>query len=181
MGNFWAQPRWNTLKPMTRPRSVLLTALITSALLASGASTAQARTQYYIAKVPVSQLQPGQTKGLPVYVDFDLVGRRCPLGPRCFRHATVRRFSAVSWAFPNCPDVLDQQMALDKPVPARRARPHHFHAQGSDDIYPDYQVTVDGRFPRHGRIAKGWFRVVDPPSGCNSGKIYFTARRDTRA
>jgi hypothetical protein len=168
-------------REMSRPRPVLLAALITTALLAGGASAAQARTQYYLAVVQPSELQPGQTKGLPVYVDFDLVGKRCPLGPRCFRHATVRRFGTVDWAFPNCPDVLDQLSDYTPAVPVKRKRPHRFHISGQVDNDPSYHIEASGRFPHHGRIAKGWFQVTDTPSGCTSGRIYWTAHRDQRA
>jgi hypothetical protein len=146
----------------------------------AAAAPAQANTQYYLATVPVDKLAPGQTKGLPVYVDFDLVGKRCPLGRKCFRHAIVRNFSSVDWAFPNCPDVEDQVFYHEAGVRAKRARPHHFHVSGGVENDDAYHLEFDGRFPRHGRIAKGWFMVTDTVSGCNSGHIFFTAHRDTR-
>ena len=164
---------------MTRPRRILGTLAGLAATLVC-ASAAQANTQYYLATVPVSQLQPGQTKGLPVYVDFDLVGKRCPLGRKCFRNATVRRFSSVDWAFPNCPEVLDQVSYYTPAIRVKRKRPHRFHVSGHVDNDPAYKIEISGRFPRHGRIAKGWFKVTDTPSGCTSGKIYFTAHRDHR-
>jgi len=162
---------------MTRRALTLLGLAAVIAALTGG--TAQARTQYYLAAVPADKVAPGQSKGYPVYFDFDLVGRGCPLGPRCFKNATVRRFNSVDWAFPNCPEVEDQVFYLTQSVRAKRARPHHFHASGMADN-STYRIVIDGRFPRHGRIAKGWFTATDTASSCTSGKIYWTAERDTR-
>lgn len=122
-------------------------------------------------------LQSGQTKGLPVLIGFELRGAGCPSGPRCFDHASVGNFSAVSWAYPNCPKVLDGAFTFHKPITSRVARKtHKFSASGANENYPTDHVTFAGRLLRRGGIAQGGFTVTD--SGCSTGVIHWKARPD---
>ena len=108
---------------------------------------------------------------------FDLRGRGCPGGPHCFDHASVLNFIGVSWAYPNCLEVLDGEFGLDKTVGHRVAgKGHTFSASGRNEDYEGDHVTISGRLLRHGRIAKGWFTVTD--AGCSTGRIHWTARPD---
>jgi hypothetical protein len=157
---------------MIMPRAKALAILGPVALLLAFSGSASAKTVSYTGKG--THLQPGQTKGLPV---FDLTGKGCPTGPHCFDHATVQNLNAVSWAYPNCPEVLDGLWDLAKPAHrVGKDKPHAWHASGSSDDYAADHVTISGRFLRNGKTAKGWFTVTD--SGCSTGKIYWTATPD---
>jgi hypothetical protein len=124
-----------------------------------------------------TNLQPGQSKGHPVLVGFELRGPGCPGGPRCLDHATVSTFDGVSWAYPNCPEVLDGLFDLDKSVGHRlSSKGHSFRAAGASEDYAGDHVTIAGRLLRRGRVAKGWFKVTD--AGCSTGRINWTARPD---
>jgi hypothetical protein len=146
------------------------------ALLLVFAGSAHANTVSYTGEG--TKIQPGQTKGLPVLMGFDLRGKDCPTGPHCFDHAKVQGFNGVSWAFPNCREVLDGVFELDKDRPRRvgRASPHEFSASGPNELYEGAHVTISGRFLRHGKTAKGWFTVTD--SGCSTGRLYWIATPD---
>lgn len=139
------------------------------------AGGAQASTVSYTGKG--INLKPGQTRGLPILVGFDLRGPYCPAGPRCFDHATVRNFDAVSWAYPNCLEVLDSLFELDKNVgnPVT-GKSHTFRASGRNEHYEGDHVTISGRLLHHGKLAEGWFTVTD--SGCSTGRIEWTATPD---
>lgn len=140
-----------------------------------GAAGARANTVSYTGEG--TELQAGQTKGLPVLMGFELRGSGCPTGPHCFDHATVRNFNGVSWAYPNCPEVLDGVFNLDKSIAHRVAgKSHTFSASGASELFEDDHVTISGRLLRHGRIAKGWFTVTD--AGCSTGRIHWTAKPD---
>lgn len=142
-------------------------------LLSAWATGANANTVSYIGEG--TNLKPGQTKGLPILMGFDLRGKGCPSGPHCFDHATVQNFSAVSWAYPNCPEVLDGAFELDKNRRHRVANgvPHKFSASGVSESYASTHVTISGRLLRHGKIATGWFTVTE--SGCSTGRIDWKA------
>jgi hypothetical protein len=120
-------------------------------------------------------LKPGQSQGLPVLVVLDLHGRRCPKGAHCFDHAKADNFGAASYAWPDCPDVLDSAFQLDKVVPVGKRAPHRFHAEGTSE--EGDHVTINGWFPHHGRVASGWFNV-DLRGGCHTGRIDFTIPQD---
>ncbi|HEV7515778.1 MAG TPA: hypothetical protein VGR07_05720 [Thermoanaerobaculia bacterium] len=146
------------------------------ALLLACTASAYANTVSYTGEG--TNLKPGQTKGLPVLMGFDLRGKACPTGPHCFDHAQVQNFNGVSWAYPNCPEVLDGVFELDKNSGHRvtKATPHSFSASGVSEDYAGDHVTIAGRLLHHGRIAKGWFTVTD--SGCSTDRIYWTAVPD---
>ena len=125
-----------------------------------------------------TNLEPGQTKGLPVYMGFDLSGKGCPGGRHCFDHARVQNFDGVSWAYPNCPEILDGVFEFDKNRSHRvtKAKPHRFSASGVSELYADDHVSISGRLLNRGRTAKGWFTVTD--SGCSTGRLHWTATPD---
>ena len=150
--------------------------IIGALLLLTCANSAYANTVSYTGEG--TNLKPGQTKGLPVLMGFDLLGKACPAGPHCFDHAMVQNFDGVSWAFPNCPEVLDGAFTLDKNSGRRvtKKSPHTFSASGSSEEYASVHVTISGRLLHHGRTAKGWFTVTE--EGCSTGRVYWTATPD---
>src|SRR4051794_19893249 len=87
----------------TAPLALFLGIVAALALLALPAA-ASAKTVAYTGQG--THLKAGQTKGLPVLMGFELVGKGCPRGDRCFKHAKVQNFDGVSYAFPNCPELL---------------------------------------------------------------------------
>ena len=121
-------------------------------------------------------LRAGQSKGLPILIGFELVGKGCPTGPHCFDNATVRKTDAVSWAYPNCPEVLDSAFELRRAARVGKRAPHHFHLSGPNDSYADDHVVVDGHFLAGGKTAKGWFTVED--AGCSTGQVLWVAHPD---
>lgn len=143
------------------------------ALLAATTGIAAARTAGYTGEG--TNLQAGQSKGLPILIGFELVGKGCPTGPHCLDNARVRDPDAVSWAYPNCPEVLDSAFELHATA-AVSGRGHHFHLSGPNFDYAADHVVVDGRFLRGGRTAKGWFTVED--GGCSTGKVLWVAHPD---
>jgi hypothetical protein len=157
----------------TSPRG--FTAIAALAVSLIGAGGAHANTVSYTGEG--IELRAGQTRGLPILIGFDLRGRGCPAGPHCFDHASVRNFVAVSWAYPNCLEVLDSLFELDKNVgnPVT-GKSHRFSASGPNEHYEDDHVTIVGRLLRHGKVAKGWFTVED--AGCSTGRINWTATPD---
>jgi hypothetical protein len=144
------------------------------ALLLVCAAAAFAKTVSYTGEG--TNLKPGQTKGLPVLMGFELHGKGCPSGPHCFDHAVLRKINGVSWAYPNCPEVLDGLFEFDHSVRVAKKAPHGFSASGASDDYAADHVEIEGRFLHHGRIAKGWFTVDD--QGCSTGRIHWTAEPD---
>ena len=144
------------------------------ALLLTSAGGAYGKTVSYTGEA--TGLKPGQTKGLPVLMGFDLRGRGCPAGPHCFDHAEVKNFDAVSWAYPNCPEILDSAFEFARGQRVAKAAPHNFGASGRSDSYAGTQITIKGRFLRHGRTAKGWFMASE--AGCSTGHINWTATPD---
>jgi hypothetical protein len=118
-------------------------------------------------------LKPGQTKGLPILIVFELHGRGCPSGTHCFEHATVSKFNVVSWAYPNCTEVLDSYFTLARSFRVERGAPHGFSLSSPSDDYPQDHVTMDGRFLRHGKMVKGTFTVTDGP--CSTDTVDWTA------
>ena len=161
---------------MTRPkRRAAGIAASLALLVALGlfASIAYANTVQYAGEA--KHLRPGQNKGLPVLVVFKLRGRGCPYGRHCFDHAKAFDFGASSYAWPDCPDVLDSAFQLNRVSPVGRRAPHHFRAAGTSE--EGDQVTIAGYFPHHGRVARGWFNV-DLRGGCHTGRIDFTIPQD---
>ena len=63
-------------------------------------AVASARSVSYTGEA--TKLRAGQTRGLPVYVGFVLLGKGCPAKPACLEHAKVRAINAVDWAYPGC-------------------------------------------------------------------------------
>jgi hypothetical protein len=148
--------------------------IVALALMLAGAGNAYANSVSYTGEG--TNLEPGQTKGLPVLMGFELRGKGCPTGPHCFDHAVLRKLDGVSWAYPNCPEILDGVFEFDHGIRVARNAPHRFSASGASDVYAGDQVEIEGRFPRHGRIAKGWFTITD--QGCSTGRVHWTARPD---
>jgi hypothetical protein len=121
-----------------------------------------------------TNLKPGQSQGLPVLIGFDLRGKGCPSGPDCFDRAEVRHFNAVSWAYPNCPEVLDNNLEFAGTQRVGKAPPHRFRASGPSDSFASTQIKIEGKLLKHGRLAKGWFTASE--AGCTTGRIEWTAR-----
>ena len=162
---------------MRKPSAGPLVAVGALALVLLVAAAAQANTVGFNGSAP--HPKPGQTKGLPVLMGFKLQGPRCPAGPSCFKHAKVRDFDGVSYAFPNCPELLDSAFELDrnKPHPVSSGKRHRFSASGISE--EGDKVWIRGRFYRHGTRARGWFKVLIHPfaAGCTTGKVFWTATR----
>jgi hypothetical protein len=144
------------------------------ALLVVVSGIAFARTAGYTGKGV--NLRAGQSKGLPILVGFDLVGKGCPTGPHCFDNARVRNPNAVSWAYPNCREVLDSAFELRRTARVAKRVPHHFHLSGPNFSYAEDHVVFDGRFLKGGRTARGWFTVED--AGCSTGRVFWVAHPD---
>lgn len=157
-----------------RSHRKLIAVIAVLALLAACTSIALARTAGYTGRGV--NLKPGQSKGLPILVGFDLVGKGCPTGPHCFDNAKVRNPDAVSWAYPNCRQVLDSAFELHKTASVARRAPHHFHMSGPNFNYAQDHVVVDGHFLKGGKTAKGWFRVDD--AGCSTDQVFWVAHPD---
>src|SRR4051794_30213256 len=98
-------------------RSIRLGALFVLAIAVTAPAVAAARSAPYTGEA--TKLRAGQTRGLPVYVGFVLIGKGCPTKPSCLEHAKVRAINSVGWAYPNCPEVLDGIFELNakSPVP----------------------------------------------------------------
>jgi hypothetical protein len=137
------------------------------------AAIAFAKTVQYAGEA--KHLKPGQSKGLPVLVVLKLRGNGCPKGDHCFDHAKAFDFGAASYAWPDCPDVLDSASDLNKTVSVGKKAPHRFHAEGTTDSGD--HMTINGYFPHHGRTAAGWFSV-DLRGGCHTGRIDFNIPQD---
>lgn len=150
-----------------------LGAIVALVLLLGCAGNAYANTASFTGQGV--NLKPGQTKGLPVLMSFDLRGAGCPTGPHCFQNAKVQNFEGNSWAFPNCPDVLDGLFQLDthKAHQVTKSGGHSFSASGPNEEYPRAHVSIGGRFIHHGKTAKGWFTVTD--LGCSTDVIHWIA------
>jgi hypothetical protein len=143
-------------------------------LLLAATGSASAKTVSYTGEA--TNPQPGQSKGLSILMGFELIGKGCPTGPHCFDNARLRNPDAVSWAYPNCPEVLDSAFELHKTVRVGKEKPHKFSASGANFNYAEDHVEIGGRFLRNGKVAKGWFTVED--SGCSTGKVYWKAKPD---
>jgi hypothetical protein len=132
------------------------------------AANASANTVTYAGEA--TDLKPGQTKGLPVLMDFDLRGKKCPEGPKCFKNATIKGFTGVSYAFPTCPDLLDSAFVLGDPNvngPIEDAetifdvtKKRKFKETGGNALDFTDVVSVEGRFKKKGKSASGSFTVV---------------------
>jgi hypothetical protein len=142
-----------------------------AAILLLCAATASAKTVTYGGEGV--NLKSGQTKGLPILIVFELHGRGCPSGPHCFDHATVSKINVVSWAYPNCSYVLDSYFTLARSFRVESDAPHGFSLSSPSDDYAQDHVTMEGQFPRHGRMAKGTFTVTDGP--CSTDTVHWTA------
>jgi hypothetical protein len=116
------------------------------------------------------------TKNSRILMGFRLRGQGCPGGSHCLDNAHISKFDGVSYAFPNCPDLLDSAFELNKVVPVRGD--NTFRASGTSVEGDD--VVVKGRFFRHGKRARGFFKVVIHPTsyGCTSGWVPWAARAD---
>jgi hypothetical protein len=147
------------------PAAVVALALIV-------APAASAKTAHYEGEGV--DLKAGQTRGLPILIGFDLKGRGCPSGPHCFDHASVSKFEAVSWAFPDCPEVLDSAFDFPRSTRVSKRAPHTFDESGVSEGLGSYQVTIEGRFLRHGKAAKGSFTAAESP--CSTGTVHWTAQ-----
>lgn len=156
-------------------RSIRLGTLFVLAIAVAAPAVASARSVSYTGEA--TKLRAGQTRGLPVYVGFVLVGKGCPTKPSCLEHAKVRAVSSVAWAYPNCPEVLDGIFELDakSPVPVGPRPPHAFVSAGISELYSQTHVSFHGRFRANGK-ARGWFEVEEGP--CSTGRIPWAAEPD---
>ena len=116
------------------------------------------------------------TQNSRILMGFKLRGAGCPGGPHCLDNAHVSDFDGVSYAFPNCPDLLESAFELNKVVPVRAD--NTFRASGISVEGDD--VIMKGTFFRHGKRARGFFKVVISPRsyGCTSGWVPWAARPD---
>ncbi len=147
---------------------------VTLIALLAIAAPAAAKTVSYTGKGV--NVRSGQTRGLPIYVGFDLIGKGCPTGPRCLKDARVQAINAVDWAYPNCLEVFDGVFDIDRHSPRPVApKTHTFSASGVSEDYSQTHVTFSGRFLRGGK-AKGWFEVEEAP--CATGRIHWEAEPD---
>lgn len=144
------------------------------ALLLACPVSAHANTVSYTGEG--TNLKPGQTKGLPVLMGFDLIGKMCPAGGLCFKQAKVKNFDGVSYAFPNCPELLDSafEFRSNTTWPVTKRKPHSFSVTGTS--FQGDRVTIAGHFLKNGRSATGWFTVVR--EGCSTGRLTWTAAPD---
>lgn len=150
-----------------------LAAIAVAAASLAVPAIASANTVSYTGKAV--NVSAGQTRGLPIYVGFELTGKGCPLGPHCLDHASVKKLEAVDWAYSNCLEVLDGAFELKGSHPVGAGSPHAFSARGSPEGEPERQVTFAGRIQPNGK-ARGWFEVAEV--GCATGQIHWTARPD---
>jgi hypothetical protein len=118
-------------------------------------------------------VKSGQTRGRPILIGFQLVGRGCPQRLDCLEHATVKKVEAVSWAYPNCLEVLDSAFALKGSHSVSANEPHTFSVSGSPEAEPQRHVHFVGQIEENGK-ARGYFEVSEP--GCSTGRIHWTAK-----
>lgn len=156
---------------MIRPCTKALGIIGALALLLACPVSAYANTVSFTGEG--THLEPGQTKGLPVLMGFDLIGKKCPGGDLCFKHAKVQNFDGVSYAFPNCPELLDSafEFKSNSTRPVTKGKTHSFSATGTS--FEGDRVTIAGHFLKKGRSAKGWFTVIR--EGCSTGRLTWTA------
>ena len=138
------------------------------AVLLACAGNAYANSVEYTGEA--TNLKPGQSKGLPVLMGFELRGKKCPKGPKCFKKATIKGFTGVSYAFPNCPQLLDSAFVLGDPNssgPIEDAetifdvkKNRKFNETGGNASDFTDVVSVEGRFKKKGKSASGSFTVV---------------------
>ncbi len=123
-----------------------------------------------------TNLKPGQSKGLPVLMGFDLIGKNCPSGDLCFMGARIKNFDGVSYAFPNCRELLDSAFEFRDNSSTRvtKGKPHSFSFTGTS--FQGDRVTIAGHFLKNGRSVKGWFTVNR--EGCSTGRLTWTASPD---
>jgi hypothetical protein len=138
------------------------------------AGTAGANTVTYSGEA--KNLKPGQTKGLPVLIGFELSGKKCPKGPKCFKHAKIQNFEAVSFAWPNCPDVLDTDFSELTAIPVKKNRKFEGSGTGPDPSGFPTDVTLHGRFKKKGKSATGGFTAT--LDICSSDEITWEATPD---
>ena len=145
---------------------------VVGALALAVAGNAYANTAHYDGQGV--NLKPGQTKGLPVLMGFDLSGKKCPKGPKCFKHATMSNFEAVSFAFPNCPNVLDSAFSDFKPdIKVKKNRRFNETGVAPDPSGFDTDVTINGRFKKKGKSVAGSFTATI--QGCSTGELTWEA------
>ncbi len=142
--------------------------------LLSSAAVAQANRVHYVGYV-------GHTQ---VIVEFWLVGKNCPTGRHCYDHAKVVKFGAVSYGWPDCPNLLesgfefgDAENGDPETIDVNKRR--HFHEVGgsTEDLYD--VVRVSGHIWKNGRKAQGVFHVVRAGFGshCSTGDVHWTIPR----
>ena len=136
-----------------------------SALVVGVTGTALAASVHYVGK-PVD--------GNPrEFVSFDLSGDRCQDGSKkCIdldKGAKVKKFGAVSWSYPNCPDILEGAFELDKTF--RVDKDGGFGGTGKT---PWETITVEGKINEEKAKARGTFKVES--EGCSTGTRKWTAK-----
>lgn len=151
--------------------SVLLGGLLVLVTCVSGAA---ANTVDYIGD---ADAKPGQTDTGQLIVSLDLKGKKCPAGPECFNGAKVTNLSAVSVAFPNCPDILGTYFDLGN-YSANVGKDRRFAFQGVHDSQGASRGTVSmhARFAKKGKGVRGSFTLDE--DGCSSGEVDFNIPPD---
>ena len=156
---------------MWRRDAVKLVAGTFAAVLLLTPAIAQGKAISYTGEA--TGVKSGQTRGLPIYVGFELVGRGCPTRLDCLEHASVRKLEAVDWAYPNCPEVLDSVFELKGSLAVKAGDPHTFATSGSPQGEPQRHVHFVGQIEENGR-AGGFFEVSE--AGCSTGRVHWTAK-----
>jgi hypothetical protein len=109
---------------------------------------------------------------------FDLIGKRCPSGARCFDHAKVTAFSVVNISYPDCPQLLSGAFDFGDIAPDKRSvrvdKHGSFNFHGPGGLDPQIRGSLHGQFLKHGG-AKGWVEVHN--GNCTTGRLNWTATR----
>jgi hypothetical protein len=114
-------------------------------------------------------------------VNFVLVGKGCPGGPRCFDHAKLTEFRGYWEVFPNCPQVNlsggFEYGPFGGPPRTVKVDKLHFSGHGGSTEYKGDKVSFGGRFLRNRSKAKGWFDLTETNGGesCSTGTVHWMA------
>lgn len=107
------------------------------------------------------------------FVSFDLNGDRCQDGSKkCIdldKGAKVTKFGAVSWSYPNCPEILEGAFQFKKSL-----RVDKDGGFGGTEKTPWETITVKGKINEEKAKARGTFTVES--DGCSTGTRKWTAK-----
>ena len=144
--------------------SGILAALLVLVTCVAGAN---ASTVEYIGD---ADAKPGQSDTGQLILSFDLKGKKCPDSSKCFKRAKVTNISAVSVAYPNCPDILGTYFDLGG-YSAKVGKDRRFSFEGVRDSQGASRgnVSMRGRFAKRGKSVRGSFTVET--DGCSSGEV----------